>query len=160
MCVVAALANSGCFRGTKQVEIESIQVVGTDADGLRIEVVTSEDLASLEGSKWAEVVLLGFSFPEATVSFRDREGYDPEDFTNRRPFGATPISRDSSPRGAGFASCWRIPPTENSGDRHVAYSYDLRDGKSHVLTFELYGAAILGGYVRSNSFPLEVGPLK
>jgi hypothetical protein len=160
LAFVSSIGLSGCFYGTKHVQIQSIQVVDVDVEGLQIEVVTSEDILALENSKWAEVVLLNFSFPEATTTFQDLDGYDPEDFISRRPFGAIPISSTSSPQGDGFSSFWRITPTENWGNVHALYSYDLRDGRSHVLTFELYGAAFLGGYVRSNSFPVEVGPLK
>lgn len=150
-------AATGC--GTLHVKAIDVRVLEEREEFVVVQLVTDQNVSVLNGSKWAAQVRLCYSVDDnkPVKVDEDAPNYDLTSITYTRPFGAQIVEEDAA-FGRHFVSRWKLRREDKVDISPVVYAYSLRDGKEHMVTFEVYGASYSGGYLRSNPVTVKFPP--
>ncbi|AZQ53051.1 hypothetical protein D5R55_18850 [Burkholderia cenocepacia] len=135
----AALACAGC----KSVNVSRYEIQHRDRNGLTIVAYTTEDLASLDRTLWADHVYLRYAVTPATAQKRfDVDATDLDDY----PFSARRLDiRAHCPiPTSDFCSSWFIPFHDRVGLHGLDYVSGLDANEPARLKLRIGGGSMAG----------------
>ncbi|WP_175886777.1 hypothetical protein [Burkholderia sp. BCC0044] len=147
----AALACAGC----KSVNVGRYEIQHRDRNGLTIVAYTTEDLASLDKTLWADHVYLRYAVTPVTIQKRfDAGATDLDDY----PFSARRLdirARCPIPTSE-FCSSWFIPFHDRVGLQGLDYVSGLDASEPARLTLRIGGGSMAGARLVSKEHAIKV----
>ncbi|HDV6330281.1 TPA: hypothetical protein RJR39_006421 [Burkholderia cenocepacia] len=147
----AAIACAGC----KSVNVSRYEIQHRDRNGLTIVAYTTEDLASLDKTPWADHVYLRYAVTPVTILERfDVGATDLDDY----PFSARRLdihARCPVPT-SDFCSSWFIPFHDRVGLHGLDYVSGLDASEPARLKLRIGGASMAGTRLVSKEHAINV----
>ncbi|RSB80350.1 hypothetical protein EGT47_34130 [Burkholderia cenocepacia] len=146
-----AIACTGC----KSVNVSRYEIQNRDRNGLTIVAFTTEDLASLDRTLWADHVYLRYTVTPLTIRKRFDAGeiaLDDYPFAARRLAIRAPCPVPTSD----FCSSWFIPFHDRAGLHGLDYVSGLDANESARLTLRIGGGSMVGARLVSKEYAIDV----
>ena len=132
------------------VEIVDAKIEKRDNKNLYVKVTTNENLELFKDSSYAYI-------PFLIYSIGDIEKDHDNDIFNIFPFMAKCITLNSNKNSNdNYESLWEIPIRDYTKTSRRKYSYDIECKKIKKITIMVYGATMSWGWLKSNSFVLNL----